>query len=116
MINPPTAVTRQAQALVRAARTGGLRHRMHDITLEAVTSPQNAARLIVLLASMAAGTRPVIDGPDDQEKHNIHLRAAHAAYFRGERARWVADGEREYQREKKRQYARARAARVKGVA
>lgn len=78
--------------------------------------PSVAAALIVALVEIAAEARPHERPSADPEEHAAYLRAAHAAYFRGERHQWVMDGEREYCRLKKRRLAARRRATREAVA
>lgn len=89
-----------AQRLVNEARQDGLTSRQRDVFLQVQRDPRQAAELLIVLAELVAAERP----PLVDEALRRHLRKAHAAFFRGERDEWVVEGERAYQRNKKRLY------------
>jgi hypothetical protein len=89
-----------AQRLVNEAREGVLVGRQRDVFLQVQNDPRRAAELLIVLAELVAAERP----PLVDEALRRHLRKAHAAWFRGERDDWVVEGERAYQRNKKRLY------------
>lgn len=114
-----TAAHRQAAGLVSLADDGRLSDHTRGLIEQARTNPVRAAELIMVLAEMVAGlqpARPAVPIPELPPREpdptvpplTRYLRKAHAAYVRGSRMPWAIDGEREYQRLKKRnQRARA---------
>ncbi len=101
MITPSSLkVFAAAQRLVQEARQDGLASRQKDVFLQVQRDPRRAAELLIVLAELVAAERP----PLVDEAVRRHLRKAHAAYVRGERRSWVVEGERMYQRNKKRLY------------
>lgn len=109
---PSLLARRRAEQLIDAFHDGRLAD-LAPYLLHQATAPRVAAELIVALTEIAAEARPPQRPSVNPEEHASYLRAAHAAYFRGERHQWVMDGEREYCRLKKRRLAaRRRAAQV----
>jgi len=110
-----TAAHRQAAGLVDIATEGKLDQHTRGLIEVARTNPVRAAELIRILADSVAALSPVrpdirITPPDAAlSAPNLlaYLRRAHAAYSRGMRLPWAIEGEREYQRLKKR-HLRAR--------
>lgn len=95
----------QADRLVADAVDEVLDERVQDLMAQARTDPRRMVELVVKLSERVAD---VIAPPDSPAA----LRRAHAAYTGGDRRRWVVDGERAYQRAKKRRLraaARAKA-------
>jgi hypothetical protein len=113
MIFASPARRRYAERLVEDARGGGIdKHEDHLRTL-VTTKPREAVELLAALTELVARQRKWYGPSNDSAEHQAYLRAAHAAYNRGERFLWVVDGELEYQRNKKRrQDARRKAARL----
>lgn len=109
MIIPSTAARRRAEQLIDAFHDGRLPG-LKQYLVRQTNQPAIAAELIVALVEIAAEARPPIPPSRDPEEHACYLRAAHAAYTRGERHQWVMDGEREYCRLKKRRLAARRRA------
>lgn len=97
----PLADLRIAERLVEQARRGELAARAADVLQHARVDPRRITTLVLALAHMVAEERPPVETTVEK-----HLREAHAAWARGERADWVALGEREYQRDKKRRQRR----------
>ena len=117
-----TAALRQAAGLVDLAAEGKLAQHTGGLIEVARANPVRAAELIVALAetiiALQPGSRPgvVVPDPDprevapDVDPLQAYLRRAHSAFANGSRAPWAVQGEREYQRLKKRaQRARTRA-------
>ncbi|MFI6304316.1 hypothetical protein ACIBCH_20795 [Amycolatopsis thailandensis] len=99
------AAHRQAAGLVALADDGRLSDHMRGLIEQARTNPVRAAELIVVLAETVAALQPVKPA---EELDPAYLRKAHAAYNAGCRLPWAIEGERDYQRLKKRnQRARA---------
>lgn len=100
----PEAIRRYAMSLTDMAQRGNLHRLLDAIEYDAQTNPRKSVDLIVALAELSARNNK---SPGSEDLATF-LRAAHAAYNRGERFNWVIDGEREYQRNKARR-SRARA-------
>lgn len=108
---PSLPARRRAEQLIDAFHEGRLGH-LAPYLARQTSEPRVATELIVALTEIAAEARPPQLPSPDPEEHARYLRAAHAAYRRGERHQWVMDGEREYERlKKRRQAARRRALR-----
>lgn len=101
-----TATRKLARAIIRETADNGadatLRH-LHDV------APDQLPALIAILAREAAGARIPrgshfpIDGRLVVDVLTVEeRRTAHAAYVRGLRDEWVVNGEREYQRLRRR--------------
>lgn len=94
------AARRLAESLVDHARMG---HRTPK-WLSSVPVRQLQDMAAILAEELAEAAPP----PNPRDVDNF-LRKAHAAFARGQRYRWVRDGERAYQRQvKRRQRARLR--------
>lgn len=93
---------RLANALASSAQAGDLASRERDVVMLAADDPRRAADLVLALAELAAAALPPPPVPENDPALLAALRAAHSAYVRGLRLQWVVDGERDYQREKKR--------------
>jgi len=117
-----TAALRQAAGLVDLAAEGKLTQHTSGLIEVARANPVRAAELIVALAetivALQPGNRPSVTVPDpeprgpapDIDPLMAYLRRAHTAFANGCDQPWAIQGEREYQRLKKRaQRARARA-------
>jgi hypothetical protein len=102
---------RLAQALASHALAGDLADRVRDVHLLTQSDPRRGAELVLALAELAASALPPPLPTTDEEVLEA-LRAAHAAYARGLRLAWVVEGERDYQREKKRRARQAQLARA----
>jgi hypothetical protein len=87
-----------AQRLVDEARKGALAGGQHALFQQVRNDPRQATELLIVLAELVASERP----PLVDESRRRLLRKAHAAYVRGDRLHWVIEGEREYQRNRKR--------------
>jgi hypothetical protein len=87
-----------AQRLVERARRGELPAHKADLFRYVRSDPRRATELLIVLAELLASDRP----PLLDEERRQRLRAAHSAYERGVRHPDLIEGEREYQREKKR--------------
>lgn len=86
----------QADLLVQAAADEELDERLPDLMAQARTDPRRMVELVVKLSERVALTiEPRPDSP-------AGLRRAHTAYAAGDRRFWAVEGERIYQREKKR--------------
>ncbi|MEA5366059.1 hypothetical protein VA596_41485 [Amycolatopsis sp., V23-08] len=96
----------QAELLVQAAADEELDDRLLDLMVQARTDPRRMVELVVKLSERVALTiEPRADS-------SAALRRAHTAYSAGDRRQWVVQGERTYQRDKKRRLraaARAKA-------
>lgn len=108
-----TAAHRQAAGLVSLADDGRLNDHKRGLIEQARTNPVRTAELIMVLAEMVAAlqpVRPAIPIPELPPREpdltvpplTRYLRKAHAAYVGGCRLPWAVDGERDYQRLKKR--------------
>ena len=108
-----TAAHRQAAGLVSLADDGRLNDHTRGLIEQARTNPVRAAELITILAEMVAGLqpeRPAVPIPELPPREpdttvpplTRYLRKAHAAYVRGCQLPWAIEGERDYQRLKKR--------------
>lgn len=98
MKTPVSATSaRQARSIIKQAKSGTASDLFGDLCRMAYDNPRRTAELVIALAEAAA-----VATPKFEQTHADHLRAAHAAYARGERAEWVVDGERAYQAQKKR--------------
>jgi K+-sensing histidine kinase KdpD len=97
----------QADLLVQAAAEEELDERLPDLMAQARTDPRRMVELVVKLSERVALTiEPRPDSP-------AALRRAHAAFAAGDRRWWAVEGEKTYQREKKRRLrAEARAAKA----
>ena len=106
---PPQAL-RRAEALAAAASRGEAGKKFGELCRLAQSNPRATAELLIALAEKAVeyAQRPVC-GPYPAT-YEDYMREAHAAYVRGERAAWVVEGERAYQR------ARGRRRRSKAAA
>lgn len=102
------AVRRLAQTLASQAQAGDLSAVQRDVYLLASGDPRRSADLMLALAELAAAALPPPPLPSDDPAVLTALKAAHAAYVRGLRLAWVVDGERDYQREKKRRQRQAK--------
>lgn len=95
----------QAQGLASSAQSGGLAARRGELAELVMRDPGRAVELLVALADLSGSAlAPVEVDVEDEDARRDRCRKAHAAYQRGLRLKWVVDGEREYQREKKRCY------------
>lgn len=89
-----------AAALATAVRDDDPREIWGQLALWNDADPIRLYAAVVALAAMVPVDLPVtellgwVDGP------GLHLRAAHTAWVRGERARWVQLGEKAYQAER----------------
>ncbi|MFD6069296.1 hypothetical protein [Amycolatopsis lurida] len=100
------AAHRQAAGLVALADEGRLSDHTRGLIEQARTNPVRATELITILAETVAALQPV---RPTEERDPAYLRKAHAAYAGGCRLPWAIEGERDYQRLKKRnQRARTR--------
>lgn len=98
---PSMAAVRQAHILVEQAVGGIIAERARDLVNQAVTNPARTVEVVLALADMVAAARPP-ELPTDDVSYERYLKRAHAAHSRGERLEWVIQGEREYQRLRKR--------------
>lgn len=86
----------QADRLVQAAANEQLDERIPDLMAQARTDPRRMVELVVKLSERVALTmHPRLDSV-------VGRRRAHAAYKAGDRRWWAVEGEKAYQREKKR--------------
>lgn len=95
--------TRFAEALVSAAQARHIEDRRESVHRIAAMDPRRVTEIVLALAELAAHSMQPPAPTEDQAILKA-LRAAHAAYHRGFRLDWVVDGERQYQREKKRRH------------
>ncbi|WP_027930741.1 hypothetical protein [Amycolatopsis thermoflava] len=91
----------QANRLVDLAIDGTLEQEEMALRYQAGANPARLVGLVLVLADMVAAARPP-ELPYDDPSYQLYLKRAHAAYARGERMEWVVTGEREYQRNRKR--------------
>lgn len=94
-----SAAVRQADRLIELAADNQIDAHAADLIRQAQVDPTRMVELIVKLSERVALALP--PRPTSPEE----LRRAHAAYVRGSRDFWVVEGERIYQRDKKRKYA-----------
>lgn len=86
----------QADLLVQAAADEELDERLPDLMAQARTDPRRMVELVIKLSERVALT--IAPRPDSAAGR----RRAHAAYAAGDRRFWAIEGEKAYQREKKR--------------
>lgn len=99
-----TKALRQTERLIELSADNQLDDHLADLRAQAKADPQRMVELIVKLAERVAATLP------PRPHSPAELRRAHAAHTLGDRSFWASEGERVYQREKKRrQRATARA-------
>ncbi|WP_409186685.1 hypothetical protein F9C11_21590 [Amycolatopsis sp. VS8301801F10] len=108
------AARRQAGVLVQLAADGGFGRHVTGLVAQARENPARVVEVLGVLAAAVAGGDPVRPAgklpaamplPVDLSVPPLtrYLRRAHAAYSGGSRLPWVVEGEREYQRIKKRE-------------
>lgn len=91
-----TKALRQTERLIELSADGQLDDHTADLLAQAKADPQRMVELIVKLTERVAATIP------PRPHSPVELRRAHAAYTLGGRGFWAIEGERTYQREKKR--------------
>jgi hypothetical protein len=91
-----TKALRQTERLIELSADDQLDGHLADLLAQAKADPQRMVELIVKLTERVAAALP------PRPHSPIELRRAHAAYTLGDRGFWAAEGERTYQREKKR--------------
>lgn len=103
-MRPSLAARQQAAALVDAARTNTVtvHTSTRDLVNQAIAAPAHSVDVLRAVIELAAAPSKPPELPSDPDSYVRYLKHAHAKYAGGDRAEWVCQGEREYQRWKKR--------------
>lgn len=100
-----SATVREALTLAAELPNGHLLDHVERVTEWARASPEAVAAMTVVLAAMVEDgglARLCLMAGLEPEARTAAVREAHRLHSRGVRSPWVVDGERAYQREKKR--------------